>query len=320
MGWDEAHGSPGSRRRRRVPKGTSCARARVYRWETGLLRQERGGFVSWKFPGALAGDRACTLVAQRPSRVLFLVQCFLRRSHLRLNRSLRDTIVTTRTDADGTSSRTHRRRGASSPRSRSSIRSGKFGLNMCLSNICTRSRITGDHRAHPRPSGPPESGGDARPDHLETGPTQRPHLDHTDLTRTRRARSARARGAPAQQRPLRRCPAWSSARRRCTQTRSAAAPCALSLSSLHMWGEPRTAQASSRATSSRVLRARMPFFFSACHRNTLLLDAHHGAHTRAAATGAAASATPRQPRATRGVMAGGAMVADGGAACEWAPW
>ena len=175
------------------------------------------------------------------------------------------------------------------------------------------------------PSGPPESGdGDARPDHLETGPTSVPHLDHTDLTRTRRARSARARGAPAQQRPLRRCPAWSSARRRCTQTRSAAAPCARSLSSLHMWGEPRTAQASSRATSSRELRARMPFFFSACHRNTLLLDAHLGAHTRAAASGAAASATPRQPRATSpqtgGVMAGGAMVADGGAACEWAPW
>jgi len=205
-----------------------------------------------------------------------------------------------------------------------------------------RTRITGDHRAHPRPSGPPESGGDARPDHLETGPTQRPHLDHTDLTRTRRARSARARGAPAQQRPLRRCPAWSSARRRCTQTRSAAAPCALSLSSLHMWGEPRTAQASSRATSSRVLRARMPFFFSACHRNTLLLDAHLGAHTRAAATGAAASAIPRQHRATsphgwggdgrrwRGSVRVGAMVSAlrcGGVArprqrwrSPWRPW
>jgi hypothetical protein len=166
--------------------------------------------------------------------------------------------------------------------------------------------------------------------------------DHTDLTRTRRARSARARGAPAQQRPLRRCPAWSSARRRCTQTRSAAAPCALSLSSLHMWGEPRTAQASSRATSSRVLRARMPFFFSACHRNTLLLDAHLGAHTRAAATGAAASAIPRQHRATsphgwggdgrrwRGSVRVGAMVSAlrcGGVArprqrwrSPWRPW
>ena len=104
MGWDEAHGSPGSRRRRRVPKGTSCASIPV---GNGASQTTANGAVS--FPGALAGDRACTLVAQRPSRVLFLVQCFLRRSHLRLNRSLRDTIVTTRTDADGTSSAESRR-------------------------------------------------------------------------------------------------------------------------------------------------------------------------------------------------------------------
>jgi hypothetical protein len=89
-------------------------RALVREYTGGKRGFSDNGAVS--FPGALAGDRACTLVAQRPSRVLFLVQCFLRRSHLRLNRSLRDTIVTTRTDADA------RARGVASRASQHPIR------------------------------------------------------------------------------------------------------------------------------------------------------------------------------------------------------
>ena len=59
--------------------GGACPRERraLVREHTGEKRGfSDNGAVS--FPGALAGDRACTLVAQRPSRVLFLVQCFLR--------------------------------------------------------------------------------------------------------------------------------------------------------------------------------------------------------------------------------------------------